>query len=452
MDNQPFATKSQHWISSHPLLVPLANQQAVFWSNTGYRQQALANSVLTMSDIEQASTRLIKFAPYIEKVFSDTKVMQGIIESPLVEIGKMQQALAVKFAQTCPGSLWLKCDSHLPISGSVKARGGIYEVLKHAESIALDAGLLATADNYTLFDSEKFKQHFSQYSISVGSTGNLGLSIGNIGAQLGFKVSVHMSGDAKAWKKQLLRDRGVNVIEYADDYSVAVAQGRLQAQADQKCHFIDDENSTDLFLGYAVAALRLKQQLIEQQIKVDNDHPLFIYLPCGVGGAPGGITFGLKQVFGDNVHCFFAEPSASPCMLLGMYTQLHEDVCIQDIALKGHTCADGLAVGRPSAFVGKMMQNILSGSYTLDDALLYQLLAMLADTEKLHLEPSALAGVIGMQKLFNQGRAYIEDQQLSSAMPNATHIAWATGGNMVPQAQYRENYAKGAALLQRDNS
>lgn len=357
-----------------PLLNKLISMEEVFWINPNIEkfQTGIKKPPLTQDDVRDAEERLKRFAPYIAKVFPETQKMNGIIESPLVGIPTMKRSLEQDYQQPILGELLLKCDSHLPISGSIKARGGIYEVLKHAEELAFQHQLLTIQDDYSILDSDRFRTFFSQYSIAVGSTGNLGLSIGIMSAKLGFNVIVHMSADAKHWKKNLLRNKNVKVIEYEADYSKAVEEGRIQANGDPTCYFVDDENSHDLFLGYAVAASRLKKQLEGLKITIDENHPLFVYLPCGVGGGPGGIAFGLKLLYQDYVHCFFAEPTHSPCMLLGLITGLHDEISVQDVGIDNVTDADGLAVGKPSGFVGKTIEPFLSGNYTVSDEQLDQ--------------------------------------------------------------------------------
>src|SRR6056297_2021714 len=431
----------KEWAQEYPLLTKIMDTKEVFWLNPDYRE-VKNNKVLelTMVDIKEADARLRRFAPYIKKVFPETKASHGIIESELVNIDGFKTELFDIFNMQIPGQLYIKRDDNLPIAGSIKARGGIYEVLKYAESLALENNLITKDDNYELFTNQEFKELFSHYSLAVGSTGNLGLSIGITGATLGFKTTVHMSSDARQWKKDLLRDKGVIVKEYDSDYSKAVQEGRKESQKDPKSYFIDDEKSKHLFLGYAVAALRLKEQFVKENIKIDQDHPLLVYLPCGVGGGPGGICFGLKKVFGENVHCFFAEPTHSPAMLIGMMTGLHNKITVQEFGIDNITAADGLAVGKPSKFVGKLMENLLTGIYTVQDDILSKLLKRLYDKKKIKLEPSALAGFPGLAKVYNNisDIELLELSKRGKTVNNSTHLIWATGGSMVPEPIFRE--------------
>ena len=122
-------------------------------------------------------------------------------------------------------------------------------------------------------------------------------------------------------------------------------------------------------------------------------------------------------------------------MFLGVYTGLHDHIAVQDIGLDNITAADGLAVGRPSGFVGRAMERLIDGYYTINDQEMYDLLGLLNQQQQIQLEPSALAGMLGLLHV-EKNSTYLERINVSSEiLTNATHLVWATGGGMVPKEE-----------------
>ena len=423
----------QEWITDYPLLERLVALEETLWLKPDLprAEEGLAHVGITPDQVQDAADRLKRFSPYLQQVFPETTPSAGVIESPLRHVPAMKEAIEDLTGQQIEGQLWAKLDSHLPISGSIKARGGIYEVLQHAEALALEHGLITVDSDYRLLDSAEARELFGQHRVAVGSTGNLGLSIGIMSAKLGFQAAVHMSADARQWKKDLLRSHGVEVVEYEQDYSVAVAAGRKAAEDDDSVYFVDDENSVSLFLGYAVAGARLAGQLQALDVRVTEQEPLHVYLPCGVGGGPGGVAFGIKAIFGDAARCYFAEPTHSPAMFIGVHTGAHDQLAVQDFGIDNLTAADGLAVGRPSGFVGERMQHLIDGYYTVSDENMFRGVALFDRSEDVQCEPSSATSFFGPGAI---GRA-------------GTHLAWITGGAMVPEEEMASYIARGEELL-----
>lgn len=421
------------------LLDKLKAKIPTLWINKD-PEKYLPENAPSIGAIKTAKNRLKRSEQLLLSLFPQSlTASKGEIESELIPISKLQDFIHNKYScQTFAHEAWfLKADHTLPVAGSVKARGGFHEVLAVAEEIAISNQLLQPGSDLLPLASEKARQLFSQYSITVGSTGNLGLSIGTLAAALGFSTTVQMSTDAKAWKKDRLRKRGVNVVEHSGDYAAAVDAGREEAKKDSKVHFVDDEQSLLLFLGYAASALYLSEQLEKLNRKVDKNHPLFVYIPCGVGGAPGGITYGLKALFGENVHCFFAEPTASPCMLVQLAAGTDKPISVYDIGLDNKTESDGLAVGQASLLVSPLMQSQLSGVFTVDDEKMFENLHTMYKTEQIFLEPSAATGLHGPICIKNseEGQQYTKNKQIEFS--NATHIIWGTGGSLVPEEEVK---------------
>ena len=410
----------------------ISNAIPVLWSNplrAGVAEQPLPETFegkpIGMLAIQAAQARFQRFAPLLAKLFPELNPSDGQIESELLQIPAMQEALGLPIEK---GKLWLKADHSLAVAGSVKARGCFHEVLEFTEKIALQHELISSESGYLHLNQPRARDIFRKYQIAVGSTGNLGMSIGVMAAALGFQAVVHMSSEAKEWKKERLRLKGVEVVEHPGDYEQAVSQGRQLAQADPLCHFVDDERSTSLFLGYSACAFHLKSQLMAQSVAVDGAHPLVVYIPCGVGGAPSGIAWGLHQVFGSHVHCYFAESVQSPCFLIQMLATDGNHPSVYEYGLSNRTEADGLAVPRASALATETMQSIVAGAFTVEDSTLFTHLKLLLSTQGLRIEPSAAAGFSGIQ--------WLQDNVL--ACPGATHLVWTTGGSLVPDSEYQK--------------
>ena len=421
-----------------------------FWENPGWRPAHECLDALSpgFSGIVDAGARLRRFGPLLARCFPELAATQGFIESPLIETAHLREWLRVEDGLDGVGRVLVKADHLLPVAGSIKARGGIYAVLCFAEKLALESGELAPDRDYSQMLGPCFQELFGGHELSVGSTGNLGLSIGIMGSALGFRVSVHMSREAMEWKKVRLRKRGVQVVEHGSDYTEACIEARRLAEKDSRTHFIDDENSVELFLGYSAAVPRLKDQLTALNVRVDANHPLFLYLPCGVGGAPGGITFAARHLFGDHAHAFFIEPTQAPCMLAGLMNGRHSEISVYSLGLTLQTAADGLAVSRPSRFVGKLMESLLDGCITLEDRDIFRYLAAMFEAEGMEVEPSSAAACGGPRMLLGtaEGRRLLADRGIEARPENATHVLWTTGGLFVPAAQHAQYRERAAAL------
>ncbi|WP_439627390.1 D-serine ammonia-lyase [Shinella sp.] len=425
-------------LPNDPALDDVLAARPTLWINPLYRDNAIgdASLPLTSDHVDEAQANWTRLAPLLETCFPELKATAGAIRSNLIELETLRDALGYGGAEF--GRVFVKADSALPVAGSIKARGGVYEVFVFAEALARREGLVTDGQDIRDLAGAAAKALFSHHTIAVGSTGNLGLSVGVAARALGFKATVHMSSDAKAWKVERLRRLGVKVVQHEADYSTAVENARIVAESEPSIYFVDDEQSRQLFLGYSVAALELAEQLQAQGIVVDAEHPLFLYLPCGIGGAPGGVTYGAKKVFGDFVHCFFVEPVQSPCALVHMMSGSDDLVSVYDVGLSNRTEADGMAVARMSAFVARVMRNMLAGVFTVDDISLFRWLLIAHSTQGLRLEPSAAAGFAGPEFVVNhpQGRAFCERLNIADRLSQTTHIVWTTGGSFVPQEQF----------------
>lgn len=400
-------------------MAPLVRGETAVWLREAGLGLAIDTSPLTHEEVAQARARFERFEPVLAALFPS-----GGWD------GKIRSELTAYPTPLTP-NLLVKGDHALPMAGSVKARGGVYELLCHVEELALQRGLLSPGQSLEALLAPDSLAMLGARRVVVASTGNLGFAVGLVARALGLQAEIHMSHDAKAWKKDRLKAIGATVIEHACDYTGAVARARRSAQAED-AYFIDDEDSRRLFVGYAAAAAELAEQLSARGLVIGPDSPLVVYLPCGVGGAPGGITAGLKQIYGPNLLAVFVEPVASPCVFAALAVGHGAPVSVYDFGLDNDTIADGLAVPSASPLVLQTIGRNIDAAVAVTDKAMVQWARRAWTEAGLRLEPSGASGLAAVAPFIDQARA----AGLLTDAARPVHVVWATGGSLLPEAEF----------------
>lgn len=369
---------------------------------------------IEFEEVLDAGNRMRRYEPVLRRLFPQSG-WDGRFRSELLTYPEPPAGLP---------ALRVKGDHALPVTGSIKARGGIYDLLCRIERIAIAEGLVEAGGDLSALADKRVRAVLGRYRVSVASTGNLGFSIGLAARGFGLAAQVHMSHDAKRWKKDRLTALGCEVVEHPYDYSRTVLAAEAAAEAAGDI-FIDDTSSRDLMIGYALAGDEIIGQLKADGIVPTSGKPLVVYLPCGVGGAPGGVTFALKARLGDAVRCVFVEPVAAPCMMLAVANG-GRAAPVYEIGLDNLTIADGLAVSLASELVLDTVGEQIDAVVALPDSTMLAWVARAWREAGLRLEPSAAAALAAVEPLL----------AAAPELRDATHVAWATGGSLLPQTEF----------------
>ena len=86
-----------------PIVQKLAAAKQTVWINPELQPFSEVHQEIGMAEIDDAKSRLDRFAPFIRKCFPETEKDGGIIESALRPIPEMQEYLEHTFHTSIPG-------------------------------------------------------------------------------------------------------------------------------------------------------------------------------------------------------------------------------------------------------------------------------------------------------------------------------------------------------------
>jgi D-serine dehydratase len=244
------------------------------------------------TEMQAARDRFNRFAPLLAQLFPELAASEGRIESDLLPAPAMQRALCIPAHH---GRLWIKADHSLPVAGSIKARGGFHEVLEVAERLAAQHGLLATGLRLPQLGIAQLRAPCLRATrwpwappaiwawplawLACGPGVSLrGAHVGRCqGMEEGAPAPARRGGGGTHGRLRTSRGRRPRPLALpptrcATLWTTSARCRSSWVTARPPC------TCSQLQAGWCRRWMRT--------------HPLLVYLPCGVGGAPAGITWG----------------------------------------------------------------------------------------------------------------------------------------------------------------
>jgi threonine dehydratase len=206
-------------------------------------------------------------------------------------------------SEACGGDVWLKCECFQE-TGSFKLRGALNRLL-------------------TLDPRE------TAGGVVTVSAGNHGLGVSEAASRLNVRATVvvpRTASTAKVKSLQRYATRGVELIQYGDDYDAAEQYGLGLARATGRA-FISGYNDAAVIAGGGTVGLEALDAVPDADV---------IVVPAGGGGLIAGIGIWTKSILPD-VRVIGVQPAASPALKAALAAGAVTSIPV------GYTLADGLA-------------------------------------------------------------------------------------------------------------
>jgi threonine dehydratase len=263
---------------------------------------------------------------------------------------------AVRAAVGHDTRVWLK-EELFQRTGSFKPRGAL--------SVMLDLGKDALARGVTGV-----------------SAGNHAISLGYSARILGTTAKVVMPKTANAFRVQLCRELGVEVV-FVENVNEAFARVK-EIEAAEGRTFVHPYEGPKTALGTATIGLEFIDQLRAQNVSLDS-----LIVAAGGGGLTGGVACAVKQMSPDTA-VYVVEPVGADTMYRSFQAGSPQSLD------KVRTIADSLGAPRCEPYSFALNRQFVDEVVLVDDDQIRNAMRLLFRSAKLVVEPAAAAALAAL--------------------------------------------------------